>query len=284
MIKADELFIENLKRLKSIDASWDKNPRAKYESDNSPAHTVFITQVFQEFDLSKNEFPIITLRPTAFKSGLKELEWIYSDQTSNLDVLNNKYGVSWWNNWKVESEDIQNSIGRRYGATVKKYDLMNNLLNGLTNDPFGRRHIMSLYQNADFEETDGLYPCAFMTMWTVRELGDEMYLDMTLIQRSSDYVVSSSINQSQYVCLMMKVAKHCGFKLGKFVHFIQNLHCYDRHLKQVDELLSRTPVNLQPIIELNVPDGTNFYDIKVDDFSLINYEPIKPQLKFELAI
>ena len=82
----------------------------------------------------------------------------------------------WWRDWEV---DNTNTIGQRYGATVKKYDLMNKLLDGLTNEPYTRRHIIDLYQYADFEETAGLHPCAFLTVWSAR--GE--YLDVTLHQR-----------------------------------------------------------------------------------------------------
>ena len=47
------------------------------------------------------------------------------------------------------------------GATVKKYNMMRNLIADIKSNPYGRRHIMSLWQESDFNETDGLMPCAF---------------------------------------------------------------------------------------------------------------------------
>ena len=47
-------------------------------SDDTPAYTLKCFGVLNEYDLQK-EFPIATLRPTAFKSGLKEILWIYQD-------------------------------------------------------------------------------------------------------------------------------------------------------------------------------------------------------------
>ena len=44
------------------------------------------------------------------------------------------------------------------------------------------------------------------------------------------------------------------------------------------------PTDCQPRLVLNVPDGTDFFDIKPEDFELVDYEPVKPQLKFDLAI
>ena len=47
---------------------------------------------------------------------------------------------------------------------------------------------------------------------------------------------------------------------------------------------SSEPSDCQPRLVLNVPDETNFFDIKPEDFELVDYDPVKPQLKFDLAI
>lgn len=48
--------------------------------------------------------------------------------------------------------------------------------------------------------------------------------------------------------------------------------------------MKRTASEKEARLVLNVPDGTNFFDIKPEDFELVDYEPVKPQLKFDLAI
>lgn len=280
MNKADVLFKENIKEILT-NGNWDEGPRPRYKSDGEPAHSLFIPQVFEKYDLSKGETPITELRPIVIDKGIKEIQWIYQDQTSDLSVLEEKYGIMWWRDWEVLGT---NHIGQRYGATVAEYDLMDKLLIGLVNEPFERRHIISLWQEKDFEATPGLKPCAFMTMFTPRRVRGEIYLDMTLIQRSSDYLVAGHINKMQYVAFMMKVAKHCRYKLGTFGHFVQNLHIYDRHIEQAKELLSREPKGDSVELRLNVDDGTDFYSIQASDFELVNYDPIRPQLKFDLGI
>ena len=171
------------------------------------------------------------------------------------------------------------TIGQRYGATVKKHNLMNNLLDEIKKNPYGRRHIMNLWQEEDFKETDGLKPCAYETIWTVR--GD--YLDMSLTQRSSDFIVAGHINGMQYVALLMMVARHCGLKPGKFTHYIINLHLYDRHEDNAKLMIERESIDCEPKLILN-PEKTDFYSFTIDDFELVGYESVKPQLKFELAI
>ena len=167
---------------------------------------------------------------------------------------------------------------------VKKHDIIHKILQQLEANPWNRRNIISLWDYEAFEESDGLLPCAFQTMFDVRRVDGEIYLDATLTQRSNDMLVAHHINAMQYVALQMMIAKHLGWKVGKFFYFINNLHIYDNQFEQANELLRREPSDCQPRLVLNVPDGTDFFDIKPEDFELINYDPVKPQLKFDLAI
>lgn len=275
--KADFYVKENLKKILE-NGNHDENPRPKYK-DGTPAHSIFVNQIFEEYDIMNGEFPIPTLRNTAIKTGIKEILWIYQDQTSSL-IEARKRGIKWWDEWCIGGD----SIGVRYGQTVRKWDLINKLLKGLEENPFGRRHIMNLYQESDLEETEGLYPCAYETLWSVYKTNGETILDMTLIQRSNDMIMAGAINKIQYVALMMMVASHLGYKVGKFCHLVQNLHIYDRHVAAAHEILAKEPIiGLFPRIELNV--RKNFYDIRVEDFEIFDIDGItKITSDLEIAI
>lgn len=279
MTKADTIFKENIRKIME-EGVWSEQARPKYK-DGRTANSKYITGAFMEFDLAKGEFPITTLRPIAIKSAIKEMLWIYQDQSNSLDLLEDKYNVHYWNDWEVEDS---RTIGQRYGAVVKKHDITNKILKQLEANPWNRRNIISLWDYDAFEETEGLLPCAFQTMFDVRSVEGEIYLDATLTQRSNDMLVAHHINAMQYVALQMMIAKHFGWKIGKFFYFINNLHIYDNQFEQAEELLRREPSDCQPHLVLNVPDGTNFFDIKPEDFELVDYDPVKPQLKFDLAI
>lgn len=279
MTKADQIFKENIKRI--IDEGvFSENARPKYK-DGTIANSKYITGAFSDYDLSKGEFPITTLRPIAIKSAIKEMLWIYQDQSNSLDVLEEKYNVHYWNDWEVGNT---RTIGERYGAIVKKHDIINKILKQLEDNPWNRRNIISLWDYEAFEETEGLLPCAFQVMFDVRRVDGEIYLDATLTQRSNDMLVAHHINAMQYVALQMMIAKHFGWKVGKFFYYVNNLHIYDNQFDQAKELLRREPSDCQPRLVLNVPDGTNFFDIRPEDFVLEDYNPVKPQLKFDLAI
>lgn len=284
MLKADSYIVNDI--LNILENGYlDVNPRPKYK-DGTPAHTISVNHVMRKYDLSNGEFPICTLRPMAWKTGIKEIFTIYQKPTNNLAEMR-AMGVNWWDDWDIGD----GTIGQRYGATVSRYDLINNLIKDIEENPYGRRKIVSLWQETDLHETDGLAPCAFLTIWNVRnDSNGHDYLDMCLVQRSGDMLTASGaggINEIQYAALLMMIARHCGYEAGVFTHFVANEQIYDRHKKQAYEMLRRA-VNsntyfMAPKMVLN-PNKTNFYDMTIDDFTLENYEPIKPQLQLELGI
>lgn len=266
----------------------DVNPRPHYK-DGTPAHTISVNHVMRKYDLSRGEFPICSLRPIAWKTGIKEILTIYQKPTNKLSEME-AMGVTWWNDWDIGD----GTIGQRYGATVKRYDLINRLLEDLKNDPYGRRKVVSLWQETDLRETPGLAPCAFQTIWNVRNNNDgKEFLDMCLIQRSGDMLTASGpgcINEVQYAALLMMVARHCGYEPGVFTHFVANEQIYDRHEDQARTMLVRWDSRNWDEDDKPAPmlilrgDGKNFFEFTVDDFEMVNYKPMKPQLKLELGI
>lgn len=290
MTKADKYMVEMIHKI--LESGYkDENPRPHY-ADGTPAYTFSVNHTYRTYDLSKNEFPICTLRPMAWKTGIREIFTIYQKPTNELQKME-EMGVTWWKDWDIGD----GTIGQRYGATVSRYDLINNLIKDIENDPYGRRKIVSLWQEVDLHETAGLAPCAFLTIWNVR--GE--YLDMCLIQRSGDMLTASGpggINEIQYAALLIMIARHTGYKPGIFTHFVANEQIYDRHIEAANEMLKRYEDKIyeeDKILffgdeEIKTPnlildtDKSNFYDFTIDDFIMENYSPVKPQLKLELGI
>ncbi|MBO7564366.1 MAG: thymidylate synthase [Clostridiales bacterium] len=283
MTKADRYLVENIKNILE-NGYKDIDPRPKYE-DGTPAHTISVNHVTRKYDLSKGEFPICTLRHQAWKTGIREIFTIYKNPTNVLSEME-EMGVTWWTPWDIGD----GTIGQRYGATVKRYDLVNRLIEDIRKDPYGRRKIMSLWQEADLRETPGLAPCAFLTIWNVR--GE--YLDMCMVQRSGDMLTASGaggINEIQYAAFLMMIARVTGYEPGVFTHFVANEQIYDRHVDNAHEMLRRAEEKAAsendgevPMLALHKEKNCKLEDIKVEDFEMINYDPMKPNLKFELGI
>lgn len=313
-----------LKRLLE-EGTLDKNPRPHYEEkytgedlkegqwvkDGSilctPAHTLSYNHEMVTYDLSKGEFPLCTLRPTAIKSAIAEIIWIYFKQSNDLVIFDELLGKNtwdtdhkinnWWEEWAIKDKDgnyILNeaghpTIGSCYGETVRHYKLMDNCIDKLKNDPDNRRNIINLWQETDFLEAHGLKPCAFLTQWNVRHTSDGDYLDMCLTQRSSDFCTAGVINQAQYAVLLLIVASYTGYKPGKFTWFVNNIQCYDRHIEQAKEMLSRDTIPCMPFVEILESKPENIFDIMPADIKIVNY-PINeikdknPQLTFDIGI
>ena len=336
MNKADKYLKETIAEILE-DGQWDKEPRALW-SDGTPAHSKFVTQKVYQYDISKGQFPINTLRTTALKGAWYDIEAIYLKQTNIIEEMHPSIH-SWWKDFtkpincskeynecidwfkknsiikeyitdkdKIEETEDINSLGATYGATVKRYDLMNKLLKDLEESPFGRRHSINLNQEQQkIDDPKALQPCAFETLWSVREDYMEFdtfmpvdnvddariyyrYIDLTLIQRSQDYITTSSINPAQYVMFAMMVCNHLTFKtgikheVGKLLHIVQNCHIYDRHLDAAKELLERESIGLQPKIEL-ICEPKDFYQHTIEDFKFSGLEGIeKLSNKLEIAI
>ena len=280
MNKADRYMKADIEHILT-DGYLDVNPRPKY-ADGTPAHTLSVNHVMRQYDLSKGEFPICTLRPMAWKTAIREIFTIYQHPTNVISEME-AMKVTWWNPWDIGD----GTIGQRYGATVSRYDLINNLIKDIETDPYGRRKVVSLWQETDLRETKGLAPCAFLTIWNVR--GE--YLDMMLVQRSGDMLTASGaggMNEIQYAALLMMIAKHTGYKAGVFSHVVANEQIYDRHMDAAREMLRRYEENEpadapDPQIVLDT-DKTDFYSFTIEDFKLRNYSSIKPQLVLDLGI
>ena len=317
-LKADKYLKETIAEILE-NGQWDKNPRTKWE-DGTPAHSKFITQQVFQYDISKGEYPINTLRTTALKGAFHDIEAIYIKQTNILEEMHPSIH-SWWKDFVVKVYDrwmrtppshledkstFLNSLGQTYGHTVKRYGLISKLLKGLEENPFGRRHKISLWQEQQvIDDPKALEPCAGFTSWSVRSsaeavseknglsvkgLQEKRYIDITLMQRSMDLAVTSSINPAQYTMLAMMVCNHLTFKtgikheVGKLLHIVQNCHIYDRHIDSAKEILNRESTGLQPKIEL-ICEPKDFYSHTIKDFKFSGLEGIKKLSKeLEIAI
>ncbi len=275
-----------------------------------PAHTISVNQGIEcTYDLSKGETPMITLRPIAVKASIAEILWIYQKQSNDLVLFDEMLGRctweddhkinNWWNDWALRddkgkyilNEDGHPTIGACYGGTTGPRDMIRSqVIEAIRNNSDGRRNITCLWQQDDFLKPHGLKPCAFLTIWNVRHDWDgEDYLDMTLVQRSSDFATAGCINQVQYSALLIMVAKELGIKPGKFTWKPINIQIYDRHLEQAIEMLNREPVN-DIDATIKVRDGIRFDDLTTEDVKVLDKEAIQkvktknPQFKFPLGI
>ena len=276
MSLADKVFIENCNDILN-NGVWDTDrPVRPKWLDGTPAHTVKKFCIVNRYDLSK-EFPILTLRRTAFKSAIDEILWIWQKKSNNIHDLNSHI----WDSWADETGSIGKAYGYQLGVKHKykegEFDQVDRVLFDLKNNPTSRRIMTNIYTFADLSEMH-LYPCAYSMTFNVS--GDT--LNGILNQRSNDVAVANNWNVVQYAVLLHMFAQVSGLKVGELVHVIADAHLYDRHIPVVKKMLEN-PQFAAPKFIMN-KDVKNFYDFTVDDFALENYEFNKIEEKFEVAV
>ena len=86
MSRADEIFQQNCRDILE-NGVWDtdQNVRPHWE-DGTPAHTVKKFGIINRYDL-RQEFPILTIRRTYFKTCIDELLWIWQQKSNNIHDL-----------------------------------------------------------------------------------------------------------------------------------------------------------------------------------------------------
>ncbi|MBR4861179.1 MAG: thymidylate synthase [Firmicutes bacterium] len=264
MSKADVLFVNMCREI--LDHGFSSEGqivRPKWE-DGTPAHTIKTFGVVNRYNL-KEEFPALTLRPTAIKTAVDEMLWIWQRKSNNIKDLKGHI----WDEWADEN----GSIGKAYGYQMaQKYqfaqgemDQVDNVLWQLKNTPYSRRIMTNIYNFADLKEMN-LEPCAYSVTFNVS--GNT--LNAILHQRSQDILAANNWNVVQYAVLVHMMAQVSGLEAGELVHVIADAHIYDRHVPVIEELITR-PQYPAPKFRLN-PEITNFYDFTPDDVIIEDYQ------------
>lgn len=270
MSKADKLFVTMCQNILDYGFSSEgQTVRAKWE-DGTPAHTIKTFGVVNRYDLQE-EFPALTLRPTAIKSAVDEILWIWQKKSNNIKDLNSRI----WDQWADEDGSIGKAYGYQMGVTYKfphgEMDQVDNVLWQLRHTPYSRRIMTNLYNFGDLTEM-GLEPCAYSMTFNVT--GNK--LNAILNQRSQDILAANNWNVVQYSVLVHMFAQVSGLEPGELVHVIADAHIYDRHVPIIQELIQR-PQYPAPKFTLN-PNIKDFYDFTVDDIKIEDYQK-NPQIK-----
>lgn len=276
MSKADIIFQQNMRDIIDNGFSDEAAKVRPHWADGTPAHTKKLFCVVNRYDLQK-EFPVITLRRTAFRNAVDELLWIWQKKSNNVGDLHSHI----WDSWADESGSIGKAYGYQLGVKhiypEGEFDQVDRVLFDLRNNPASRRILTNIYVHADLHEMH-LYPCAYSVTFNVTD----GRLNAILNQRSNDMAVANNWNVVQYAVLVHMLAQVSGLQVGELVHVIADAHIYDRHIPQVERMLQGTP-HPAPKFAINT-SVTNFYKFTVEDFALENYEFEPFSEKFEVAV
>ena len=276
MSRADEIFISNCKDILE-NGVWDTDLKVRPKwDDGESAHTVKKFGIVNRYDLSE-EFPILTIRRTYWKSAIDELLWIWQKKSNNVHELKSHV----WDAWADETGSIGKAYGYQLGVKHRypegEMDQVDRVLFDLRHNPASRRIMTNIYNHADLSEM-ALYPCAYSMTFNVT--GNR--LNAILNQRSQDMLTANNWNVVQYAALTCMLAQVSGLEPGEFMHVIADAHIYDRHVPLVQEIIANEP---KPAPKFIIdPAVDDFYKFTVDSFKMENYEFSKFDKKIPVAI
>ena len=264
MSRADELYKATcLDILENGFYDTDLEVRPRW-ADGTPAHTVKKFGVVNRYDL-KEEFPLMTLRRTYWKSALDELLWIWQKKSNRIEDL----GSHVWDEWAGADGTIGKAYGYQLGIQHQykegMFDQVDRVIYDLKHNPASRRIMTNIYNHADLHEMN-LYPCAYSMTFNVT--GNT--LNAILNQRSQDMLTANNWNVCQYAMLTMMMAQIAGLEAGELVHVIADCHIYDRHIPAVKAMLEKEGYPA-PKVTLD-PTVTDFYDFTKNSFTVENYQ------------
>ena len=255
------------------------------------------------FDLAEG-FPLLTTKKVHFKSVVYELLWFITGSTNIRPlVLNN---VRIWNEWPYERfvksdaynneslddyvERIKNdqtfadkhgNLGPVYGKQWRDFngvDQLKQLIEGIRQNPFSRRHIISAWNPAELENM-ALPPCHMMMQFYVSS--DRKRLSCQLYQRSADVFLGVPFNIASYALFTHLIAQVCDLEAGEFIHTFGDVHIYNDHMEQVALQLSREPLPLANL-RLN-PMIKEIEDFRYEDIELLDYQS-HPAIKAKVSV
>ena len=270
----------------------------KEVENRTGTNTIKIPGYEFEFDLSE-EFPILTTKQLFFKNAITELLWIYQAQSNDVRWLQER-GNHIWDEWEVKEDgkwyatqmlpdengklvkqevvkdfgrEYAHTIGTAYGWIVRRYKLIDNLLNTIKNNPTDRRMIMSLWQN-EWLSTAVLPSCVWSSEWDVTD----GKLNAWVHQRSCDVPLGLPFNITQYSVLLYLIAHVTDLKPGKLYWSIKDAHIYVNQIEGIKEQIKRVrelPDLPAPELWIN-PEIKDFYEFdnskELKDIKVLNYK------------
>ncbi len=270
------------------EGTWIKNER-------TGKRCLTVINADLQYEVGKNEFPLITSRKSYFKSAIAEfLGYIRAyDNAADFRALGTKtwdananLNEAWLNNPYRKGED---DMGRVYGVQARSWktpegttiDQLKKVVDNLKNGIDDRAEIVTFYNPGEFH-MGCLRPC--MHTHTFSLVGDTLHL--TSYQRSCDVPLGLNFNQVQVFTFLALMARITGKKAGTAYHKIVNAHIYEDQLELMRDIqVKRKPF---PSPQLHISDKIQSLEdletwVSMDDFTVSGYECHDP-IKYPFAV
>ena len=272
--------------------------RGVKREDRTGVGTLSVFGMQRRYDIS-HSFPLLTTKKVYPRGVFGELIFFLNGITNN-DWLRER-NIHIWDEWAKGNGDLGPIYGYQWRHSGAPYmsqefrdkgvtpgggvDQLMNLIRGVKEDPFSRRHIVSAWNPSDLDEM-ALPPChtMFQLYVTPGDNGEPKYLSCQLYQRSGDYFLGVPFNVASYAALTYLIADLTGLKPLEFIHTLGDAHIYSNHMEQIQEQLSRRndappmptlkihhPVNPD---EVDLSNPRLFSSYEPENFVISDYKPL----------
>lgn len=215
---------------KVIEDILDYGQYCKNERTGEGTYSLFDYNV--KIDCS-NLFPLISLKKVNVKGFINEFLWMVVHGSTDVTWLQER-GHKFWDSWV----DSNNTIGKGYGKQYRDchgVDQVQRVIESLKNDPSSRRHIIDLWTVDEIEEMT-LPPChSNHNQFYVRNGA----LSLAVKARSQDVLLGLPMNWAYYGLLLNVIAHLTDLKVGILSVTATDIHIYENHINQCNEILSR---------------------------------------------
>lgn len=303
-------MLNNIADKQYLDLLRDVLENGTERSDRTGTGTIGIFGAQLKFDVSER-IPLLTTKKINIKNIIHETIWMFVHGSTNIRYLQDN-GVKIWDEWADENGDL----GPIYGAQARRYsawkttptfiegsldsvdnqllhvDQIENVIHSLKNDPYSRRHVITLWNPAtvpdgkkSFKENlqngnSALPVCHGAVIQFYVEKDKDLSLQVYI--RSNDLFLGNPYNLINYTLLLYMVAQVTGYKPKNLVVSIGDAHIYKNHVDAVKQQLSRSIDFPSPLLKVN-PEVTDFNDFKFEDFELVGYES-HPFIKAPISV
>lgn len=244
--------------------------------DRTGTGTISVFGGQMKFDL-RERFPLVQCKETRYKVAFLEMLFFIAGET-NVKWLNDR-GCKLWDAWADDSGNLGPVYGFnwRYWLTQTAYDTGNyerdaidqvkQTIEGIKNDPHGRRHIVTAWNVAELENM-ALPPCHWAHQLYATNDG---HLDMMVHQRSWDIGLGNPFNIAQYALLQHLYARATGRKPRYLIYQYGDAHLYKDHVEAMKEVIERPAIedNAQIIFHT---ENTDIDGYKPEDFEIVGYK------------